>query len=68
MRHKTGEAEIGISVKVSIPMAEHLRHIARKTALAERRAVSVGSLVRDALLKVYGQGMQNPEAAPPAVQ
>ena len=59
MRYKTGEAEVGITFKVSRELAEHLRQLARQTALLERRTVSMASLVRAAVKQVYGPEMEN---------
>ena len=45
--------ETAINFKVPPDLAEHLRHIARLRSLEERRSVSVGSLVREAVEGAY---------------
>ena len=53
MRSRSTEPEVALTFRIALPMAEKLRDMARRRSLFERRAVSVGSLVRDAVTKAY---------------
>ncbi|MCY3018819.1 MAG: hypothetical protein NTW87_07305 [Planctomycetota bacterium] len=56
---RSTECEVALTFRISSALADKLRDMARRRSLFERKAISVGSLVRAAVEKAYA-GEQSP--------